>query len=134
MLRRKRSSLGELSSARFVLAAVAAVTIFSVFYQQRWGTIADTSWLITVCERVLAGERLYVDLIETNPPFSVWLYMPPVALANALGVRTGDSGSRLDLSRGDYRPCLRGRHRPPCAVSRKRRLSSVSRRSFMPSS
>ncbi len=84
---RRSLPLAELSSARFVLAALGAVTIFSVFYQQRWGTIADTSWLITVCERVLAGERLYVDLIETNPPFSVWLYMPPVALANALGVR-----------------------------------------------
>ncbi len=75
-----------MASARFVLAALAAITVFSVFYQQRWGTITDTSWLITVCERVLAGEKLYVDLIETNPPFSVWLYMPPVALAQLLGV------------------------------------------------
>jgi hypothetical protein len=83
---RQSLPLPELSSARFVAAAIAAITILSAFYQQRWGTIADTSWLITVCERVLAGERLYVDLIETNPPFSVWLYMPPVALAKALGL------------------------------------------------
>ena len=75
-----------MASARFVLAALAAITVFSVFYRQRWGTITDTSWLITVCERVLAGEKLYVDLFETNPPFSVWLYMPPVALAQLLGV------------------------------------------------
>jgi hypothetical protein len=83
---RRSLPLPELSSVRFVVAAIAAITVFSIFYQQRWGTIADTSWLITVCERMLAGERLYVDLIETNPPFSVWLYMPPVTLADALGL------------------------------------------------
>lgn len=48
---------------------------------------ADVSWLITVCERVLGGERLYVDIIEANPPASVWLYMPAVWLAQQLGWR-----------------------------------------------
>ena len=48
---------------------------------------ADVSWLITVSERVLAGQRLYVDIFEVNPPASVWLYVPQVALADALGVR-----------------------------------------------
>ena len=66
---------------------IAGITLFSIFYQQRWGTITDTSWLITVCERMLAGERLYVDLFETNPPFSVWLYMAPVALGEFAGVK-----------------------------------------------
>jgi hypothetical protein len=79
-------SLPQISSARFVPAALVAITVFAIFYQQRWGTITDTSWLITVCERVLAGDRLYVDIFETNPPFSVWLYMPPVALAKVLGI------------------------------------------------
>lgn len=65
---------------------LVAITVLAVIWQTRWGTVPDTSWLITVCERVLAGERLYVDLYETNPPFSIWLYMPPVALAQALGV------------------------------------------------
>jgi hypothetical protein len=48
---------------------------------------ADVSWLITVSERVLAGQRLYVDIFEVNPPASVWLYLPQVALAQALGLR-----------------------------------------------
>ncbi|MER8643871.1 hypothetical protein [Mesorhizobium sp. M1252] len=68
------------------LLAIAAITIFSVVYQTRWGTIPDTSWLITVCERMLSGERLYSQIYETNPPFSVWLYLPPVAAAKALGI------------------------------------------------
>lgn len=70
----------------FNLAAIAAITAFAVFWQTRWGTVPDTSWLVTVCERLLAGERLYIDVAETNPPFSTWLYMPPVALAGTLGV------------------------------------------------
>ena len=48
---------------------------------------ADVSWLITVSERVLGGQRLYIDIFEVNPPASVWLYLPQVALAHALGVR-----------------------------------------------
>lgn len=62
------------------------ITVFSFWYQQRWGTVADTSWLITVNERMLGGERLYVDLLETNPPFSVWLYTMPVWVAQQLGL------------------------------------------------
>jgi hypothetical protein len=48
---------------------------------------ADVSWLITVSERVLQGQRLYIDVFEVNPPASVWLYLPQVALAKALGAR-----------------------------------------------
>jgi hypothetical protein len=68
------------------ITTFAVMTVLAIVWQTRWGTIADTSWLITVCERLLAGERLYIDLYETNPPFSVWLYMAPVALADMLGV------------------------------------------------
>lgn len=59
----------------------ALVLAFAPIWQLRFGTNTDTSWIITLCERVLAGERLYIDLIETNPPFTVWMFMPPVALA-----------------------------------------------------
>jgi hypothetical protein len=80
------AAVRPLAAGRVNIAALAAITVFAVFWQMRWGTVPDTSWLITVCERVLAGERLYIDLYETNPPFSVWLYMPPVAAAGAAGI------------------------------------------------
>lgn len=35
---------------------------------------------------MLSGERLYSQICEVNPPFSVWLYMPPVAAARVLGI------------------------------------------------
>ena len=31
----------------------------------------DVSWLITLSEKVLDGQRLYADLVELNPPASV---------------------------------------------------------------
>ncbi|MBZ9991770.1 hypothetical protein LB572_32245 [Mesorhizobium sp. BH1-1-5] len=58
----------------------------AVPWQIRWGVIPDTSWAITMAERVLSGSRLYVDLFEVNPPFTPWLFMPAVALAQALGL------------------------------------------------
>lgn len=66
--------------------ALGAITVLAMLYQTRWGTVADTSWLITVCEKMLSGSRLYIDMLETNPPFSVFLYLPAVALAKAIGI------------------------------------------------
>lgn len=47
----------------------------------------DVSWLLTVGERVLDGDRLYIDIVETNPPMAVWAYLPGIALARVLGLR-----------------------------------------------
>ena len=44
----------------------------------------DVSWIIVMCETVLDGQRLYTDIIETNPPATVWLYLPFVAFARAV--------------------------------------------------
>jgi len=65
------------------LAALAAIAIQSLLVP----IDADVSWLITVCERVLSGDRLYVDILEVNPPASVWLYLPLVWLAKIAGIK-----------------------------------------------
>jgi hypothetical protein len=46
----------------------------------------DEAWYLVVAGRVLAGKRLYVDVFDTNPPLIVWLNLPPLLLARALGV------------------------------------------------
>ena len=63
-------------SARLRPAIVAGVAaLVAIAIQSLWIPIdADVSWLITVCERLLSGDRLYVDIFEVNPPASVWLY------------------------------------------------------------
>ena len=50
-------------------------------------TNVDVSWLLVVCERLLNGERLHIDLMEVNPPFSIWLYMPFMLLERLTGAR-----------------------------------------------
>ncbi len=46
----------------------------------------DVSWGLTMAEKWLAGARLYIDLIEVNPPATVFLYVPPVLLGRATGL------------------------------------------------
>lgn len=50
------------------------------------GGVSDVSWQITLSEKILAGQRLYIDLLEVNPPASTFLYLPAVALARVLHV------------------------------------------------
>jgi hypothetical protein len=66
--------------------ALAALFAAAIFLRHVLAAGTDVSWLLTVGERVLSGERLYVDVIETNPPMAVLAYMPGIVLARALGV------------------------------------------------
>jgi hypothetical protein len=63
-----------------ITAYLTAVLLFIV------PTNVDCSWLIVAGGRLLDGERLYVDILETNPPLSVWLYLPLVLLERATGI------------------------------------------------
>src|SRR5690349_11187977 len=56
-----------------VPAAVLAAAVLLRFFLL---ANTDVSWLLTVAERVLDGQRLYIDVIETNPPAAVLLYLP----------------------------------------------------------
>lgn len=68
--------------------AAGIAVIVAIAVQSLWIPIdADVSWLITVSERVLAGDRLYVDILEVNPPASVWMYIPLVWLAQLAGLK-----------------------------------------------
>src|SRR4030081_2121828 len=46
----------------------------------------DVAAVITLAERVLDGQRQAIDFIELNPPASIYLYVPGVALARILGL------------------------------------------------
>src|SRR5687768_13343751 len=64
----------------------ALLIIASVVQQSVIGLDTDVSWLITVGEKLLHGQRLYIDIFEVNPPASVWIYLPGLILARAMGV------------------------------------------------
>ncbi len=67
--------------------AVAAVFVAAVLLRQVMPFNVDVSWWLIVSERMLDGQRLYVDILETNPPMAVSVYLLGVALARAIGVR-----------------------------------------------
>jgi hypothetical protein len=65
---------------------LAIVLVVAAILRQVVALNADVSWLLIAGERVLDGQRLYVDVIEINPPMAVLAYLPGIALARALGV------------------------------------------------
>ncbi len=46
----------------------------------------DVAWLLHAAARVLAGDRLYVDVADNDPPLIVWLSLAPVLLARTAGL------------------------------------------------
>jgi hypothetical protein len=70
-----------------VLPVAACAVIAAIIQSLLIPLDCDVSWLITVNEKFIAGQRLYVDIIEPNPPASVWLYTPEVWLAPLVGLR-----------------------------------------------
>jgi hypothetical protein len=69
------------------LVAVAAIFAFAFVLQSLASPVTDVSWLLVVGDRVLSGDRLYVDIWESNPPLAVFLYFPAVLAEHALGVK-----------------------------------------------
>src|SRR5437667_12215618 len=67
--------------------AVAAVFVAAVLLRQVMPFNVDVSWWLIVSERMLDGQRLYVDILETNPPMAVPVYLFSVALARAVDIR-----------------------------------------------
>jgi hypothetical protein len=46
----------------------------------------DSAAVLTWAQRMVAGERLYIDLIDVNPPMIFWLNLPPAAVASWTGI------------------------------------------------
>lgn len=78
---------GHAGQRLLILPALAIVFATSLLLNARIGTTTDVSWILSIVERMRAGERLYVDIIEVNPPFSMWLYYPASVLADWLSWR-----------------------------------------------
>jgi hypothetical protein len=68
------------------VVAVLAIFVIGMLAQFGQPTGSDVSWLIVVAERLFDGQRLYVDVIESNPPMAIFIYMPAVAIERLSGV------------------------------------------------
>ena len=69
------------------LHAVVAVFMAAIMLRGVLPFNVDVSWWLTICERMLDGQRLYVDILETNPPMAGSVYMLGVIVARAIHMR-----------------------------------------------
>ena len=69
------------------LRAIVAVFVAAILLRQFLPYNVDVSWWLIVSERMLDGQRLYVDILETNPPMAGLVYFLGVALARVVHVR-----------------------------------------------
>jgi hypothetical protein len=78
------------ATARVSPYALVAIGVFAAaaLWQAWIGLLGDVTWLIMLDERWFAGEKPYVDFLEINPPASLLIYAPEVALAKLLGIRS----------------------------------------------
>ena len=67
--------------------AIVAVFVVAILMRQVLPFNVDVSWWLIVGERMLDGQRLYVDILETNPPMAGSVYLLAVALARAIHLR-----------------------------------------------
>jgi hypothetical protein len=68
------------------VAVLAAVIALGLTAELRSYARPDTGFLLDVAARMLAGARLYTDVVEINPPLIVVLNIPAVIISRWLGV------------------------------------------------
>ncbi|MCC2095453.1 MAG: hypothetical protein KDJ29_01095, partial [Hyphomicrobiales bacterium] len=69
-------------------ALAGALFLAACAWQIMLGVNPDTTWLTMMAERWLGGDRPYVDVHDTNPPASIYLYMPAAVIARLTGIRS----------------------------------------------
>ena len=68
------------------VALVGAILMSGTAWHIAGPANTDIAWLLTVGGRILDGAVPYRDIIETNPPGSVLLYLPAVLIGRASGL------------------------------------------------
>jgi len=69
------------------LAAIVAVFVVAIVLRGVLPFNSDVGWWLTVCERMLDGQRLYIDILETNPPMAGAVYMLGAIAARVVHLR-----------------------------------------------
>jgi hypothetical protein len=81
-----RAARGVWQTSLLSWLAIVALFIAAVAMRHVVAANTDVSWLLIAGERWLDGQLLYSDILETNPPMAVLVYIPGILIARALGV------------------------------------------------
>jgi hypothetical protein len=82
--RRGIRGVSQTSSRSWIV--IVALFIAAVAMRHVVAANTDVSWLLIAGERWLDGQRLYSEILETNPPMAVLFYIPGILIARALGL------------------------------------------------
>ncbi|MBB4633782.1 GtrA family protein [Sphingosinicella soli] len=84
VFRSPRDLDGRSMFAACVAWGFAAAVLFALYF---WGRPFnhDTSWYLVATEKFLNGARLYVDVIEINPPLAFYVTAPPIIVSELFG-------------------------------------------------
>lgn len=77
----------KLSSRIATQSGFALVAMLALIQRHVVMANPDVAWLLTVAERVLRGDRLYIDVLESNPPAAIWLHLPFVVANHLTSIR-----------------------------------------------
>lgn len=76
-----------MTAARIALAVAASLLVaLSITAEAASGVSNDVYWLLHAADRLLDGAVLYRDVVDTNPPLSVWIYLPAAFTARLTGL------------------------------------------------
>src|SRR5690348_9425733 len=74
-------------TATVASGAVLAAALGAVLFATLGSPLKDdVAWLLHIANQWLHGRRLYVDIVEVNPPLIVWLSAIPVLVGDAIGI------------------------------------------------
>jgi hypothetical protein len=68
-------------SDKFALATLLPLLGISALMQVFLLSNGDKGWLLLAAKMMLEGKRLYVDVVEINPPLILWIYEAPAWLS-----------------------------------------------------
>ena len=84
-----KNKLQELLNGKPVVwwILIGITFLYSVYFNAKTLINHDVAWYIYGAERLLAGAKLYRDIIEVNPPLNFYLTIIPVSIAKILGLQ-----------------------------------------------
>jgi len=68
------------------LVILGGALLLVLFATMRTPLKDDIAWLLYVARKWMGGKQLYIDLVEINPPFIIWLSAIPAAVAEWLDI------------------------------------------------
>ncbi len=86
MLEKPQSGIDNVPE-KFWIVFCIGISILAIALRYTSLNTHDNAWLLHVSLEFLNGSKLYVDLVEVNPPLIIFLYALPAAMAQFLDVQ-----------------------------------------------